>query len=354
MNTDYSALLDSLMHDLGEADAAFQPTHYWQLCSQRLLTDLAENGISKFRSQPAPLTHFVPTYTLNALAGQPEKLAQIDSALRAALPESGKMQITLDRLIAGSEQAEADYRVYRASERDHAPYIANVSESTIGAPVGQLERNDRRFSRSMLNYLLGLSFVKSVVGEFPVRTVLEIGGGFGTLGEILLSDARNETCYIDIDIPPTSVYSTWYLSELLGEHRVLDYLRAAAMESLSVAEIRALCDAAVLPPWMLPKITGNIDLFVNFISFQEMEPDVVERYLSEIGRLQPGLVLLRNLAEGKEIARSDDQPGVLKPTLAGDYDSFLPDYELVASDVSVFGYRTVDGYNSELRVYRRR
>jgi len=354
MTRDYSALLDSLMHDLGEADAAFQPTHYWQSCSQRLLADLAENGLTQFRSQPAPLTHFVPTYTFNALAGEPEKLAEIDSALHAAMPKNAKMQMALDRFLGGNEQAEADYRVYRSSERDHAPYIANVSESTIGVPAGHFERDNRRFSRSMLNYLLGLSFVKSVVGEFPVRTVLEIGGGFGTLGEILLSDPRNETCYIDIDIPPTSIYSTYYLSEVLGDQLVLDYLQASDKDVLSIAQIRELCDAAVLPPWLLPKIEGSIDLFVNFISFQEMEPNVVERYLSEVRRLKPPLILLRNLAEGKEVAKSGNQLGVLQPTLAGDYDRFLPEYELVGSDASIFGYRTVDGFHSELRLYRRR
>jgi len=358
MTRDYTSLLDLLLQDLDQAESFFKPTHYWQTCSQRLIEDLSANGLDQFRAQPAPLTHFVPTYTFNALAGQRERLAEIGSDLRTAMPEHPKMQAALDRFLEGAEQAEADYRVYRSNDREAAPYLAAVNESTVGAPVGQFEFDARRYSRSMLNYLLGLCFVKSCVGEFSVRTVLEIGGGFGTLGEILLSDTRNETCYIDIDIPPTSIYSTYYLSEVLGSDRVFDYLQAtealADSQELDINGIRETCDAAVLPPWLLPKLRGTIDLFVNFISFQEMEPDIVEHYLSEVARLEPTYVLLRNLSEGKEIAQTEGQLGVLEPTRAADYDEFLPQYEIVATDASVFGYRTVDGFHSELRLYRQR
>ena len=85
-----------------------------------------------------------------------------------------------------------------------------------------------------------------------------------------------------------------------------------------------------------------------------MEPDIVEGYLREVARLQARYVLLRNLAEGKEIAYTEEQLGVREPTRSEDYDRFLPEYELVAANVIPFGYRTVDGYHSELRLYRRR
>ncbi|NIB31764.1 putative sugar O-methyltransferase [Pseudonocardia sp. MCCB 268] len=42
----------------------------------------------------------------------------------------------------------------------------------------------RLFSRSSFNYLRGLVLLKRAVPDLDVSTVLEIGGGFGTLGEI--------------------------------------------------------------------------------------------------------------------------------------------------------------------------
>jgi putative sugar O-methyltransferase len=175
--------------------------------------------------------------------------------------------------------------------------------------------------------------------------VVEVGGGFGSLGEILCGDDRNDTFYVDVDIPPTAVFSTYYLRQVFGQNAVLGYDDTADWETLSIEEMRSRARAAVLCSWQLPKLRGSIDLFVNFISFQEMEPAVVQMYLQHVDRLNARHVLLRNLREPL---------GVEAPTRAEDYDSFLPHYDLVASNTLPFGYQTPDGYHSELRLYRRR
>ena len=138
-----------------------------------------------------------------------------------------------------------------------------VSESAIGEPVGQFEFAGRRYSRSMLNYLLGLNFAKRNIEDLSVDTVVELGGGFGSLGEVLLSDPRNGTFYVDVDIPPTAVYATYYLSELLGSSRVIDYAQVRDEQELELDTLRQKGDAAVLPSWLLPRMTGVVDLFVN-------------------------------------------------------------------------------------------
>ena len=88
-------------------------------------------------------------------------------------------------------QALDDYRVYLASNIDKHPYIDRASESKIGHPEEQFTFDGRSFSRAFLNYLLGMSFLKKVCDTSDIHTVLEIGGGYGTLGEILLGDQRN-------------------------------------------------------------------------------------------------------------------------------------------------------------------
>jgi len=354
MGVDYEALLDLLRRDMAGAEPQYQPTHYWRQCARRLETDLAREGLERFRASPGPLTHFVPTYTFGALAGDRARLESITAGLHDALPLQDKLHRALDQFLDGQGQAEADYRVYRASCQERRPFVGAISESTVGAPVGQFEFSGRRYSRSMLNYLLGLNFAKTHIEDLCVNTVLEIGGGFGSLGEVLLGDDRNGTFYVDVDIPPTAVYATYYLGQVLGSSRVIDYARVREQEELDLGSLRRDGDAAVLPPWLLPRLTGHVDLFVNFISFQEMEPDVVQGYLGHVARLQARHVLLRNLAEGKEIAHTEEQLGVREPIRSEDYDRFLPDYDLVATNVFPFGYRTVDGYHSELRLYRRR
>ena len=59
--------------------------------------------------------------------------------------------------------------------------------------------------------------------------------------------------------------------------------------------IDTLCKLNFLPNWAIEKLYGKIDLFVNFISFQEMEPEIVKNYALHIQRLNPDFLLLRNL-----------------------------------------------------------
>jgi hypothetical protein len=108
----------------------------------------------------------------------------------------------------------------------------------------------------------------------------------------------------------------------------------------------------VLCSWQIEKRQRRVDLFVNFISFQEMEPHVVKNYLGHVTCLGTNWVLLRNLREGKEV-RKNDWSGVETPTLGDDYLAMLPGYELVERNVWPFGYRAVDGYHSELLLLRR-
>ena len=101
------------------------------------------------------------------------------------------------------------------------------------------------------------------------------------------------------------------------------------------------------------KINRTIDLFVNFISFQEMEPEIVRNYLHKVSCLKTKVVLLRNIKEGKQKA-TDKMVGVVSPILNDDYAKFLPEYELIGRNISPFGFQTVDNFNSELLVFKRK
>jgi hypothetical protein len=107
-------------------------------------------------------------------------------------------------------------------------------------------------------------------------------------------------------------------------------------------------------PWQLRRLRGTIDLFVNFISFQEMEPAVVVNYLGLVSSLAPRWVLLRNLKEGRQRRQHPDAVGVDEPVLGDDYAAMLPDHRLVERGAMPFGYVTVDRFHSELLLFRHR
>ena len=88
-------------------------------------------------------------------------------------------------------------------------------------------------------------------------------------------------------------------------------------------KIKGLKSFSSLCCWKIENLVGKIDLFVNFLSFQEMEPDVLKNYIDHIVRLKPKYILLRNLREGKQKKTKDNFVGVKKQIKFKDYIQFL-------------------------------
>jgi putative sugar O-methyltransferase len=337
--------LTQARNDMLVQSRLYQSTFFWQEASSKIVTELYTHGLEQFRSLHTALCFFVPTYGQPGGGFSQSQSEGLLGWIETNHPNETKPKITLYNFLIGRSWALADYRVLRASDDpQNLPYLHNFSESNVGQPVEQFEFNGQYFSRSSLNYLLGLAMLKKHLnGEVP-QNVLEIGGGFGTLGEILANSGISDLHYIDIDIPPTSFVAQYYLSKVLGKASVATYNQTANKKVIMIKELPI---ASVFCSWQIEKLEGQIDLFVNFISFQEMEPTIVKNYLSHVARLGSRWVLLRNLKEGKNISKNDSV-GVINPILSEDYLAMLPGYELVERNIIPFGYQTVDGFNSEL------
>lgn len=339
--------------DMRKQKELYQPSAFWDEASGRITEEFQAEGIENFRHLRLPLSFFVPTYGCPGNAFKKEYVEHLQQALREVAPEAKKAQTALEQFLTGEASARADYRVLLAADRqDRLPYLHHFSESQAGNPVEQFEFDGRKFSRSALNYLLGLALLKKhLKDDEVVKTVVEIGGGFGTLGEILMKSGTDGLRYVDLDIPPTSFAAQYYLSEAVGSDQVTTYAQTRELESIGIQKLRPV---SVLSAWQIEKLQGEADLFVNFISFQEMEPPIVQNYLSHVARLKTRWVLLRNIREGKQLRRPGQLAGVETPILGDDYLAMLPDYELVDRNVHPYGFQTVDGFHSELLLLRRK
>ncbi|GAB6145288.1 putative sugar O-methyltransferase [Desulfocicer niacini] len=346
-------LLEMMLSDMEKAPTLYQPTQFWKHGVQSILDDLRCHGVENFRSLNSVLNFFAPKYAFPDYYQNTE--AYLQQNKQFVEDRLGyRWGVAAEQFFSGQLQALSDYRVYLATSKDNHPYLDKISESEVGAPVEQFVFEGRYFSRSLLNYLLGINYLKSCFDLEKINTVLEIGGGYGTLGEILLGDARNHCFYINVDIPPTSFVSTFYLKKLFGENNIGDYSRLRDEKGLDIGDLAGRYKGIVICPWQFPKIRGSVDLFVNFISFQEMEPEVVENYFIHVDRLCSKYILLRNLREGKPTAEREGGLGVKMPILGDDYDSLLPNYRLVGTNTIPYAYKTEDGFHSELRVYQKK
>jgi putative sugar O-methyltransferase len=171
------------------------------------------------------------------------------------------------------------------------------------------------WGRAYLNYLLVLAGLSRHV-ERPPRRFLELGGGFGVLGEIVLSRDPSAS-YVDLDIPPLVTVASYYLTELFGDRRVITALDVPA------GEVSLEGRSAVLPSWRMPDVRGTFDVFVNSYSFQEMEPDVVANYARLVASLGVEWVVSLNSAAGKQRASAAGEFGALDPVTSASIVGFF-------------------------------
>ena len=328
--------LELMLADMNSAPPLYRPTNFWQSAMQGIIKDLKQLGFAGFRGHPSAEAMYVPTF----------RDQRLDSAARpmlALLSVGGRMR-QLKKIfkaaVDGTDEARRMYQIYLASLPSPRPAWASVSEDAAGGGE-RFEFDNRRYSKSLLNYLLGLNFLSQLTGVKSIGSTVEIGGGYGTLGEILLKSDPN-SIYVNVDIPPVAAVSSHYLEQVFGADAVLTYEQSAGLDRIDIGELKGRYRAAVLCPWQLPKLVGQADLFANFFSFQEMEPAVVQTYIGQAVRLNPSFVLLRNSRRGKKVVQAG-KLGVLDPVTTDRIIGWFDQYALRGRDSFVFGAESRDG-----------
>jgi hypothetical protein len=112
--------------------------------------------------------------------------------------------------------------------------------------------------------------------------------------------------YVDLDIPPLMTVASYYLRTLFGE-------RVAVLHDLPESGPIRVEQSAVLPNWRIADVQGPFDVFVNTYSFQEMEPDVVAHYITQVAAKDVEYVVSLNSRHGKPKLSDGHAIGVADP-----------------------------------------
>ena len=344
--TDFDANLANMLKGIETADSAFKPTNFWSSGLPSIMKDIDELGVQVFRDHPSAAFFYVPVYASKTL----RRYGRFILPIADKLPARKKAKFM--RRLTRSDRALADYRLMLATSVQCGLPIEDVSESDVGGGE-RFEFDGRSFSRSMLNYMRALNLYRRHADSTKVTSILEIGGGYGTLGEILLK-AVPGGFYVNVDIPPVAAVSTYYLQQVFGAENVLTYTDAEQLAEIDLDALKSRYCAIVLCPWQLPKVKGKIDMFANFMSFQEMEPDVVRNYIKLVQPLVKDHVLLRNSAVGKKVAAKRGDIGVMEQVKSNFIQQQFDAFDSVASDAFVFGEENETGtYRSEVCLLKR-
>ncbi len=326
----WSDLTARTLAGLGTCEPIYQPTNFWSRGLRWLLKDLDERKLEEFKYWPSSSSWFYPIYGNGFSNATIEKTYEF-----AKTVNDGVWHSYINSALNGSFEARRDFDVaYMFWNRDRWPIeLENLGESRVGKPRQYYPVSgvkDVGFGRPYLNYLMILSALSNHV-EAPPKSVLEIGGGFGVLGEILMT-RDPEVRYVDVDIPPLITVASYYLTTLFGD-RVMIY-----DDALKDGGPIDVPHSAVLPNWRIEDVTGDFDVALNAYSFQEMEPDVVEHYATVLAGKNIRYVVSLNSVEGKPKAKQVGEWGVIDPVTS----------DMIEAMFQARGYRVAGSYGKFL------
>ena len=158
-----------------------------------------------------------------------------------------------------------------------------IENSTSFGCIDKVTIDGRDYSCLYLELLNTHGFISVFVDFSRVRTMLEIGGGFGANVHILLQNHPNICKVFYLDIVPNLIVGTEYLKSLYGKS-VVEFVPRSPEEKIQFKDnddIEIVCIA----PWQIEALDSAIDYFHNANSFVEMPVEVVRNYGSFIAKL---------------------------------------------------------------------
>ena len=162
-----------------------------------------------------------------------------------------------------------------AEKNDKLGVLSRVTEASLGSPI-PLYRGSKLLSQDLALSSLEINRLAEFVDFSSIRSVLEIGGGYGRLAYVFRSLLPNVEYHI-VDIPPTLAISELYLTTLFGTDGLHFHLPAALKE---------------LPP-------RHFDLVLNVSSFDEMKASQAHAYLAAFAEKGRGIAYLKGHGKRK-------------------------------------------------------
>lgn len=283
---DDPALLACLLADAAKQPERYQPGVYWRPKAQIIVAELRRSGIANFRSDVSTAgLSFTDAPMLDArrLLGR----GLVRRALRAIIAR-GPLGHWFDTQVAWTRSYAEEVRVLRARCLVQEPRVGalleryNIPVSTAGGCVDTVTLGKVTISTHYLCLLDQLDVVAGQVALDRVRTVAEIGGGFGTNVHLLLTNFPNIRKVLYCDMVPPLYIGTQYLRAHFGD-AVLDYQSHRTSDRIAFNTSDDL-EIVCIAPWQLPQFASSVDLFWNAHSFVEMPRSIAQHYAEIVMR----------------------------------------------------------------------
>jgi putative sugar O-methyltransferase len=281
--------LPQMFEEMRRAPEVVQPSRYWSHLNELNMDQLVGRGFAEFK-RTVNRNYF---QFQQAGLRSPQFRAVARRWLRS--PRLGVLGASLAEPLdsgAGGVLARAlanrSYAVYLAMLREYVLRragghpVATLEEPLLGRPA-YIEHRGHRVSEDLCNSALEFISIGEGLGRTSgIRSVMELGAGYGRLAWVFLS-LLPEVRYTIVDIPPALAVAERYLRETHPERRVFGFRRFESFEE--IADDLGRAELAFLTPNQLDLLPPQAaELFINVSSLHEMRPDQIEHYFGVISR----------------------------------------------------------------------
>ena len=283
------AKLPTMLEEIHQAPPIVRPSRFWEHLNELNLRQLAEDGFDEFKRT------INRNYFQFQLAGPRSPQFRAVSAAWLRHPRAAVFGARLAERLGfpsettgrtGAAVRNKTYAVYLAmlweyvGRRDHLHVLERLDEPLLGHPV-YIDYRGRRVSEDLCNSVLEYTAImEAVPADEPIRSVIELGAGYGRLAWVFLSLLPGVR-YVVVDIPPALAIAEQYLSTLFPHRGVFGFRRFDSFTDVA-GEFEAAQIVFLTPNQLDLLPPQRADLFVNVSSLHEMRPDQIEHYFAVI------------------------------------------------------------------------
>ena len=279
-------LLEEMIADAKDQPALYHPGPYWRNKSDNALSEIKRCGIQDFRGSSNYIGQsYSDNVSIDIRDGFNFGLEKILRWVTKVYP----LRIVYDAQVNLTKSYAGESLVYLQEILHDKPRVREllkkykVPYSILGGCLRTVKIDGNDYSIHYLNLLDQHDHIATRIQFDNIRTVFEIGGGFGTNIHLLIENYPNIKKVIYLDIPPNLYVATQYLKAFYGKS-VYDYQKHKKVERISFSDTDDL-EIYCIAPWQIEKLNVSIDIFINSHSFVEMPERVVSNYVNYIMKL---------------------------------------------------------------------
>ena len=285
-------LLNILMEDVKKQSNLYKPGKFWMQASKVIAKKMKNEGIINFRGHSGLVAQ---GFTAN-IVEDPSIIWEV-GRLKKHLKKI--IDIPIIRKLFINDFTQRIDKNYNKANLYENYFLSNnlkewlgemksnynIPETTVGGlqPNSIVKIDGYEISKFYLENLARIHTFSKEKDLTKIKTVFEIGGGFGANAHLLTSLFPNIKKYIYLDIAPMLYIGTQYLKHFYPQN-VKDYVNTRNLKSIYFKddnELEILC----IPPWQIELLSGEVDLIWNACSFQEIPIASLKNYAKHIFRL---------------------------------------------------------------------